>query len=114
MSRLNKLQIYAIQWLNSQNKKPEDIAQDLDLKIDTVLKTLEKYNTNNISNSIKTTNEPVIDKKKNRNLLINETSGKKNKSVSIMTKEASEYHDSVRNKVSTNPKTDKFIFRSKK
>lgn len=112
MSRLKKTEIYAINWLNSQNKSPEDIANELGLKVDQVNKTLEKnYVSNNGESNIKTQSERVGSKSKD--LMITATSGKKNKNVSIMTKEASEYNDAVRNKTDQNPRTSNSIFRPK-
>lgn len=109
MSRLNKVQLYAIRWLHSQNKLPTDIANELGLKEDDVTKAIEKFGVTQEQTSVKTTKSSS----KSQNLMINETSAKKNNHVAIMTKEASEYNDSVRLKNQTNPNTQKAIFRPK-
>jgi len=92
MSRLNKTQIYAIRWLNSQNVSNEKIASELDLNTEQVAKTIEKYGANNSNNGIKSKTTPA-----KVSHMITETSGKKTNSVAIMTKEASEIHDAARN-----------------
>jgi hypothetical protein len=106
MSRLNKTQIYAINWLHGLNKSAEDIAEDLDLNLDQVTKALEKASSNQKSKNIKTGSEPA-------NLMINKTAGKGNSGVTIMTKEASEKNDALR--ANTNRETlHKAIYRPKK
>ena len=109
MSRLNKVQLYAIRWLHSQSKLPADIANELSLKEEEVTKAIEKFGVTQEHSSIKTTKSSS----KSQNLMINETSAKKNNHVSIMTKEASEYNDSIRSKNQTNSNTQKAIFRPK-
>lgn len=109
MSRLNKIQVYAIKWLHSQNKNATEIANELGLKEEDVVKNIEKFGTVQENTTIKTAKSSS----KSKNLMINETSAKKNNHVSIMTKEASEYNDSVRAKNQTNPNTQKAIFRPK-
>jgi len=110
MSRLNKSQIYAINWLNTQNKTVEDIAGELGLNVEQVAKSLEKSSPNT-NNKVKTGSEPIADKKPN--LMINKTAGKGNSGVSIMTKEASEKNDATRSTVS-NPIREDIIYRPKK
>lgn len=107
MSRLNKTQIYAIRWLNSQNIQSDKIASELDLNIEQVTKTIEKYGSNNTNNSIKSKSTPAkIDH------MITETAGKRTNNVAIMTKEASEIHDAAREK--TRPSiNERAIFRPK-
>jgi len=107
MSRLNKTQIYAIRWLHSQNMQSDKIASELDLNIEQVTKTIEKYGSDNTDNSIKSKSTPA-----KINNMITETSGKKTNSVAIMTKEASEMHDASRSK--TRPTiNERAIFRPK-
>lgn len=106
MSRLSKTQIYAINWLSSENKSPEDIAQELDLNLEQVAKALEKASPNKTSKKIKTGSEPA-------NLMINKTSGKGNNGVTIMTKEASERNDASRSKTQP-PSHHNAIYRPKK
>jgi hypothetical protein len=106
MSKLNKLQIYSIRWLSSQNYTNEKIAEELDLNIDQIAKTIEKYSKASENPSIVTKKAPV------NNPMITKTSGKGTNSVAIMTPEASSLHDSMRS--GTNKTTDKSIFRPKK
>jgi hypothetical protein len=107
MSKLNKIQIYAIRWLASQGTLQESIAAELDINIEQVIKTLEKYGTSTQNNKIEAKQSPA----KTSNM-ITETSGKKTKNVAIMTKEASQQHDSLKHK--TQPiNNDKAIFRPK-
>lgn len=111
MSRLNKTQLYAINWLHSQNKSIDDISNELDLNIEQVSKALEKASINNKTKNIKTGSEPVAQERPD--LMIKKTAGKGNSGVSIMTKEASELHDASRSKnISHNSRSDA-IFRPK-
>lgn len=105
MSKLNKLQIYSIRWLSSQNYAHEKIAEELDLNIDQVTKTIEKYSKASENPSIITKKAPV------NNPMITKTAGKGTNSVAIMTPEASSLHDSMRSRPSRT--TDKSIFRPK-
>jgi hypothetical protein len=105
MSKLNKLQIYSIRWLNSQEHTNEKIAEELELNIDQVTKTIEKYTKASENPSIVTKKAPV------NNPMITKTSGKGTNSVAIMTPEASSLHDTMRS--SANKNTDRSIFRPK-
>lgn len=97
----NKNQEYAILWLNEQNKKPGEIAEELDIGVDKVESVL------------RVNKEPQkASKSKSKDLMINKTSSKGNKSVSIMTGEASALNDELRKKnVTTKKDTQSFIFR---
>ena len=96
MSRISKVQTYAVNWLSQQGKTPDEISEELKLSTDQVKKILEKNNkVNNEGASIKTTQEPAVSKSKN--MMINTTMGKQSKTVSIMTREASEYNDAIKN-----------------
>lgn len=107
MSKLNKTQIYAIRWLANQGTTQESIASELDLNIEQVTKTLEKYGASNKTSAIEEKQSPA----KTSNM-ITETSVKKTKNVAIMTKEASEQHDAMRHK--TRPiNNENSIFRPK-
>jgi hypothetical protein len=110
MSRLNKLQIYSIRWLHSQNKDSKFIANDLELTEKQVTNAIEKFGTNS-DTKLKTATSKV-----SKNLMISETSNKKSKNVSIMTKEASMQNDAVISKHNkqTNNAHNKYIFRPKK
>ena len=96
MSRISKVQTYAVNWLSQQGKTTDEISEELKLSTDQVKKILEKNNkVNNEGASIKTTQEPAVSKSKN--MMINTTMGKQSKTVSIMTREASEYNDAIKN-----------------
>lgn len=110
MSRLNKTQKYAIQWLNSKNYGIDQIANELNIDVKQIKSVLEKNTETSDKSNIKTTSSVAGDKKKN--LMIMETSGKKNRSVAIMTKEASFKVDEMRNK-STSRNISKNIFKPK-
>lgn len=108
MARLNKTQNYAILWLNHKNNTPEQIAEELSIDIKQVNSVLEKQTQASENPNIKTSSSVVGDKKKN--LMIMETSVKKNKSVAIMTKDGSAQGDENRKNVS-NRNTNKNIFK---
>jgi hypothetical protein len=110
MSRLNKLQIYSIRWLHSQNKSAQNIAEELELTEKQVANAIEKFGITNDAN-IKTTTS-----KASKNLMISETLNKKSKNVSIMTKEASMQNDALasKHKSQINTNHSKYIFRPKK
>jgi hypothetical protein len=104
MARISKVQTYAVKWLSQEGKTPDEISEELKLSSDQVKKILEKNNSvNKDGSSIKTTQEPVVSKSKN--MMINTTMGKQSKTVSIMTREASEYNDARKNTASS-PKVE--------
>jgi hypothetical protein len=104
MARLNKTQIYAIRWLNSQELSHEKIANELGLNINQITKTLEKNHKTSETKSVPTKSSPSV--------IVNTTSGKGIKGVAIMTSEGSEIGD--KNKTSTNYNPiQKSIFRPK-
>jgi glycerol dehydrogenase-like iron-containing ADH family enzyme len=110
MARLNKLQLYSIRWLQSQDKDIAFIANDLKLTEDQVKKAIEKFGLNQQDKNIKTKQSSAA-----KSLMISETMNKKSPNVSIMTKEASMYNDTVAkniNKVELNNKG--YIFKPKK
>lgn len=108
MARLSKVQTYAIQWLHSQNTPPDKIAGELDLNLDQVNKALEKCSSIQAEKTLNVAQKPVST---NTNM-INETSAKKIKNVSIMTEGASQQHDQARSKF-TRPEINTGIFRPK-
>ena len=114
MSRISKTQTYAIYWLNSQGQPTEEIAKELKLKNEQILKALEKANNTNTNNSVKTKTSPVEQESKkinSKDLMIRHTFAKKNNSVAIMTKEASEMNDSSKKSNAAHPNLNKNIFR---
>lgn len=108
MARISKANTYAINWLAQQNKNKEEIAQELKLSVDQVAKVLEQFNSvNKDGASTKTTQEPAS---RSKSLMINTTMGKKTNTVSIMTKDASEYNDAVKkNAPPANPKNNRYM-----
>jgi len=108
MAKVNKIHNYAILWLNHKGNSAEQIAEELSLDIKQVSGVLEKQTQASENPNIKTSSSVVGDKKKN--LMIMETSVKKNKSVAIMTKDASAQGDENRKNVS-NRKTNNNIFK---
>jgi hypothetical protein len=112
MARTSKLHQYAIYWLNSQGSSIDSIATELDLTDKQVAKVLEKNNSVNETNNIKTNSGPVNSiKTSSKDLMIRHTSAKKNNSVAIMTKEASEVNDQAKKNNQTHPNLQKNIFR---
>jgi|LakMenE18May11ns_1017448.scaffolds.fasta_scaffold9959394_14 hypothetical protein len=105
MSKLNKTQKYAIQWLSHTGSDSDAIAKELNVTSTQVLSVIGTP-----SSKTETTARPQA-----KDLMITHTSGKKSNSVSIMTKEASEIGDASRNR-HNNTKTNeqKGIFRPKK
>jgi hypothetical protein len=112
MARTSKAHEYAIYWLNSQGLNIENIATELGLTDKQVGKALEKNNSVNETNNIKTNSSPVNSGKiSSKDLMIRHTSAKKNNSVAIMTKEASELNDEAKKNNQTHPNLQKNIFR---
>jgi hypothetical protein len=110
MARTNKTQQYAILWLNSTGKDYTEIAKELDLELKQVQRVLEKSRNVNQQSSVKTTSE-VAKKPASKDLMIRHTSAKRNNSVAIMTKEASEVNDHAKKVNQAHPNTNKNIFR---
>jgi hypothetical protein len=106
MPKLNKVQEYAVRWLHSQNMAVEKISIETKLKIEDIERTIEKY-------GISDNNQKVPDKTKKvkNHAMINETSGTKNKGVTIMTPEASQQGDAARGKTVNRQHNNPNIFR---
>jgi hypothetical protein len=103
MSKLNKTKEYAIKYLSTYGKKsPEDIAKELKVSLEDV---------NSVLNTQETTTPAKTDKTKN--LMIRQTSVKKNNSVSIMTEAASQLSDEFVKNIDYSKKTQSYIFRPK-
>lgn len=100
---MNKTKEYAIKYLLSQNKTPEEIAKELKVSISTV----KSYQTEEKTKPAKTD--------KTKDLMIRQTSAKKSNSVSIMTEAVSQVSDEfVKNIVSSTKNTSSYIFRPNK
>lgn len=105
MNRLKKTEKYAILWLNSQNNSTKEISNELDLPEKTVISFLEK-NQQTGENKIKTATSSA-GKIRNKNLMITETAGKKNKGITVMTPEASMLGDDNKKQTPKNNHRDK-------
>lgn len=113
MPKLNKSQQYAVQWLDSKNYSISEISKELNISESTIEKILEKHKeiNNKEEINIKTASSHVS-QTKSKNLMINQTSVKKNKSVMIMTPEASMNNDEARKNLVSKPRSnDSIIFR---
>jgi orotate phosphoribosyltransferase-like protein len=108
--KLSKSTTYAINWLYSNSKSIEDIADELNLQIDTVREYVEKHH---VSQSIPLANksEPV---KSSKDLMIRHTRDKQTNNVSIMTREASAYNDEAKKKFTENNRNKDHIFNPNK
>lgn len=104
MANVSNSKKYATLWLYSQGKSSKDISEELGMSIESVDKIIEEAPPKpNVENTV-----PINSK----NLMITHTSGKKNNTVAIMTKEASELNDAKAKKIPERPIT-KGIFRPK-
>jgi hypothetical protein len=103
-NNLSKTKQYAILWLNSQNISINDISKELKINSNDITSTIDQYvpKVNDSSNM----SQPIT----SHNLMITHTAGKKNNTVAIMTKEASELNDH-NNKNQSQPATNKNINR---
>lgn len=111
MSKITKNIGYAILWLNYKNKDITQISKELKLTTSQVSTFLEKNNTINKpgTGELPVKQSPV---KKSKDLMIMHTRDKKTNNVAIMTREASEFNDHVKQKLrtSTNNKSN-YIFK---
>lgn len=90
MKRLTKTQQYAILYMLDNGKTKEDIVHELKISLESLVRFIEKnQKVTTQENTIKTTSSKITSK----DLMISQTSVKGNKSVSIMTKEASQVND---------------------
>jgi len=80
------------------------------MEIKQIERVLEKSQNTTQTNSIETGSSPVK-KPMSKDLMIRHTSAKRNNSVAIMTKEASEINDQAKKQNFTHPNTQKNIFR---
>ncbi len=87
---------YAILYLVNQGIEQKEIAKELGLKLTEVKKHMPKQ-VKEKNNNIQTTSAPTNSK----DLMIMETSNKRTKNVSIMTKAASEINDAFKKTVQT-------------
>lgn len=94
MAKQNKNKEYAIRYLSDTMKmNPDTIAKELGIKIDEVLTVLGEAQEPAQENNDKSKTS------KSHSMMIRHTSNKKSNNVSIMTEGASQYNDSMRDKI---------------
>lgn len=93
MAKQNKNKEYAIRYLSDTMKMtPDTIAKELGIKIDDVIAVLgQQPQPEETKDKSKTS--------KSHSMMIRHTSSKKSNNVSIMTEGASQYNDSMRDKL---------------
>lgn len=103
MSTLPKIKEYAIKYLSETKKmKPEEIASELKIDINIITKLI----SNKITSVAKTD--------KTKDLMIRQTSAKKQNTVSIMTESAAQLNDEfVKSMNSGSIDTTRYIFKPK-
>lgn len=109
MSKLSKVDSYAIKWLAHTGLNKSEISKELKISEEQIQKVLEKENPMQNNDKVKTGSSPV--KTQNKNLMINQTAGKKTKTVSIMTEAASQHNDQEIKKPRSSNKHSESIFR---
>lgn len=109
--KTSKHKLYAINWLYSNGSSAEKIADELDLKIETVKEHIERSGLQHKS-KIATKSQPV---KSSKDLMIRHTKEKKTNNVSIMTREASAFNDDAKKKLTDKQnKNQNYIFKPNK
>jgi hypothetical protein len=101
MNKMTKIHRYAIYWLNSQNRSSIEIANEIKLSEKQVIAVLETHTPTKDTQFAHEPTEMVENKISSKDLMISRTSAKGTKSVSIMTKEASELNDAMKKKAVT-------------
>lgn len=106
MARLTQSDKYAIEFLYSKKKTVEEIAKELDVPLTQVKKI--------VGSLAKSSNDKVAETKKDntKELMIRQTSAKKNNSVAIMTQSAAQLADEfAKNMPTVTKNTDHYIYR---
>ena len=107
MKKLTQSDRYAIEFLMSKNKTPEDIAKDLGLSLTQVKKIVS-----NLSSTTPPEKTAESKKDKTKDLIIRQTSAKKNNSVAIMTHGAAQLGDEfIKNFTPNAAKTEGYIYK---
>ena len=110
--KLSKSTSYAINWLYSQGSDAASIAEELNIAEDSVKAHIEKNHIQKNSDVLADKSKPV---KSSKDLMIRHTRDKKTNNVSIMTREASEFNDHIKKKISDkSEKNQEHIFRPSK
>lgn len=112
--KMSKSAEYAINWLHHCGKTVEDICEELKLSNKQVSSYLEKNFSQTETDKLAIKSSPVQNKLGSKDLMIRHTRDKKNNSVSIMTKEASEVNDSLRSSLNQSVKNQECIFNPNK
>ena len=89
MKKLTKVEQYAILHMINNDNSIEEISNELQIEHSLVQRFVEKNKKASSQQTIKTKSSKITSK----DLMISKTSVKGNKSVSIMTKEASQVND---------------------
>lgn len=97
MPKLNKTQKYAVCWLNNKGKTNIEISNELDISVKQVDDTIAK-NSKESDNNVPVDTKPVFKKPQIKDMMITTTSGKRRGGIAIMTQQASEAADALRNK----------------
>lgn len=109
MARMNKLQKYAVLWLNSQGMDVDAISAETKLGKTQISNTISEQDSKASKKGLQTKTSPV-NGSRSKNLMITETSNK-TRSVAIMTPEASQLNDDLKKNISTPSKIQKGIYR---
>jgi len=96
--KVSNTTFYAIQWLNHKKMSTSSIAEELNIKEEVVISSLSSVSNEDAASRL-------------GKLMISETAGKRNKGVSIMTKEASFLSDEVSKKAKNQKKDNSNIFK---
>ena len=103
MSKLNQTDKYAIQYLHSQNKTVEEISTELGHTVSQVNKFIQTLDP--------LPPPPIPETNKVKDLMIRQTSVKKNNTVSIMTEGAAQVSDEFVKKLPSSNKNVSHIYR---
>lgn len=109
MARINKIQKYAVLWLNSQGMDIDAIVAETKLGKTQITNTLLEQENKVSQKGLQTKTSPV-NGSRSKNLMITETSNK-TRNVSIMTKEASQLNDDLKKNINSSSKIQKGIYR---
>lgn len=109
MAKINKIQKYAILWLNSKGYDIDSIVSETKLSKAQITNTITEQDNKTIEKGLKTKTAPV-NGSRSKNLMITESSNK-TRNVAIMTKEASQLNDDLKKNISPTSKTQKGIYR---
>ena len=112
MNKNQQIQQYAALWMHSQGFDKDHISNTTGLSIKQIDNAVKKHivSNNNQSDHVNITASPVIVTPNAKQLMITETSNKKQK-VAIMTKEASQIADEQKKHYSPKQLNTNHIFR---